>query len=302
MIQGDVFTFLNALEAEEADPRVERALAMVGGEPTVETYDDEGVEEKYLNLSEQGASFLFMDGTLDTVFVYAAASSTRNAYARWSTLIEGIGPDSSREDIERVLGAPLRSTGSYMTYEADPGFVQFDFDGASLKSVVIMSELVGGQSPAVEQPEASGATSVEGDIAVFMRAIGKPMFSPEHFAVIGLTGPATDSSDEERDGAAWQYENSGRTGVVLQFKQEIMVGALIPLASSDGDPVYPSPDQLIDGLVLPAAREAVSAHFGTPRQSIQGTDLYLVDDTYLRFDFETGQSSAVTVVQRGAEV
>ncbi len=301
MIQGDVITFLNALEAREADPRVQRALALVGGEPTVETYDDDGVEEKYLNLPEQGVSLLFMDGTLDTVFVYATASPTRNAYSRWSTLIEGIGPDSSREDIERVLGAPLRSTGTYLTYEAAPGYVQFDFDGASLKSAVIMNELVGGQSPAVDPTDASGATSVEGDIAVFMRAIGKPMFSPEHFAVIGLTGPATESSDEKRDGVEWQYENSARTGVVLQFKQEVMVGALIRLASSEGDPTYPSPDELIDGLDLPTGREAVAEHFGTPRESIPATDLYLVDDTYLRFDFEAGQSSAVTVVQRGAE-
>ena len=301
MIQGDVSTFLNALEAEEADSRVERALAMVGGEPTVETYDDGGAEEKYLNLSEQGVSFLFTDGTLDTVFVHATASSTRNAYVEWSTLIEGIGPDSSREDIERVLGAPVRSTGSYLTYGADSGFVQFDFDGDSLKSVVIMSELVGGQLPAVEQPESSSTTSIEGDIAVFMRAIGEPMFSPEHFAVIGLTGPATESTDEERDGVRWQHENSARTGVVLQFKQEIMVGALIRLVSPEGDPTYPSPDQLIDGLVLPASRQAVAEHFGMPRRSIQRADLYLVDDAYLRFDFEAGQSSAVTVIQPDAE-
>lgn len=301
MIQGDVFTFLNALGAPEGDSRLERALALVGGEPSVEIYDDEGAEEKYLNLSEQGVSFLLMDGRLDTVFVYAIASSTRNAYGRWSTLIDGIAPDSSRDDIERVLGTPLRSTSSYLTYQADPGFVQFEFDGASLKMAVIMGELVGGQTPAVEQTARSSATSVEGDIAVFMRAIGQPMFSPEHLAVIGLAGPATDSFDEERDGVAWQYENSARTGVMLQFKQEVMVGALIRLASSEDGSTYPSSDRLVDGLALPATREAVGERFGAPRLSDQLMDLYLVDDTYVRFDFEDGRSSAVTVVQPGAE-
>lgn len=146
MIRGDVLIFLNALEAEETDQRLEQALAVVGGEPTIETYDDAGDEEKYLDLPERGVSFLLTDGSLDTVFIYAVASPTRSAYAQWSTLIEGIGPDSSREDIEATLGTPLRSTDRYLTYRADPGFVQFDFDGGRLKMLVVMGMLIGGNS------------------------------------------------------------------------------------------------------------------------------------------------------------
>lgn len=301
MIQGDVSTFLSALGAEEGDARLERALTFVGGTPTVETYDDAGAEEKYLNFSEQGASFLLTDGALDTVFVYATGTSSRNAYSRWSTLIDGVGPESSREDIERELGDPVRQKASYLTYQADSGYLQFEFDGAALKMVVVMKELIGGESPDTAQPEPSSTASVDGDVAIFMRAIGQPMFSPEHFAVIGLTGPATDSFDEERDGVPWQYENSTRTGVLLQFKQEILVGALIRLASADGEPTYPSADRLIVDLALPASRDAVGARFGTPRRSSQAMDLYLVDDAYLRFDFEGGQTSALTVVQPGTE-
>jgi hypothetical protein len=145
LLLTDGLTFLDALGAEEGDQQMDRVLSAIGGEPTIEVYDEDDVEEKYLSLPEQGVSLLFMDGPLNTVFVYPTASSTRNAYTRWSTLIEGIDPNSSRVDIERLLGVPLRSTNSYLTYQAGSGFVQFDFDGDALTLVVIMSELVGGQ-------------------------------------------------------------------------------------------------------------------------------------------------------------
>jgi hypothetical protein len=144
---------------------------------------------------------------------------------------------------------------------------------------------------------------VQGEISVFMGAIGRAMFSPEHLAIIGLAGPANDSFDEERGGVLWQYEVSARTGVTLQFRQDILVGALITLLSEDGVPAYPTSGSLIDGLALPSSRQAVAGRLGAPRRSSELMDLYLVDDVYLRFDFlESGQSSLLTVVSQDVEV
>ena len=144
MTHGDASTFLNALGAREGDPELDQALTLVGGEYAVETYDDDGVDEKYLMLADRGVDFLLEDGELETVFVYAKATKTRGMYGGWATLFEGIGPDSSPNDVRRTLGAPLRSTRAYMTYESAPGFVQFEFDGESLTMAVLMRRVIGG--------------------------------------------------------------------------------------------------------------------------------------------------------------
>lgn len=301
MIQGDVFTFLNALGAREGDPRLEEALAFVGGPHEDEVFDDGGVQEKYLVMTDRGVDFLLKDGVLTTVFVYATDTPDQGIYGGWESLVAGVGSDASSDAVVQALGAPLRSTESFVRYQVDPGFVQFDFDGDALKMLVVMQEVVGGDAPQAAADEVEGAETVDGDLAVFMRAVGHPMFSPAHMAVIGLAGPATESYDEERGGAMWQYEDSARTGVTLQFTQDVLVGALIKLRAEDGKFGYPTPELLIAGLALPASRDTIGAHFGTPRQTSQQMDLYLVDDRYLLFDFDAGLSTAVTVVLPGVE-
>ncbi len=62
MIRGDVSTFLNALGAKENDPQLERALALVGGTPEVESFVDGGVKSTYLSLEDGGVEFLLTDG------------------------------------------------------------------------------------------------------------------------------------------------------------------------------------------------------------------------------------------------
>jgi hypothetical protein len=302
MIQGEIRTFLDALSAREGEERLDRALALVGGRPEIEVYDDD-IVEKYLNLPERGVTFLLNDGQLDTVFVYAAPKATKAPYPGWPTLIDDVAADSSRDDVQQVLGTPIRSTNSYLTYAADPGFVQFEFDGAALSMVVVMRELIGGPTPASTPAEQAPrtATTLDGEIVVFMRALGRPMFSPEHFTLLGLTGPASDSYDEERGGVIWQYDTAPRVGVTLQFKEETLVGALIRLASDEEEPTYPTADQLIDGLPLPSTREAVREHLGDPDQSSESLDLYLIDGCYLRFDFSDGRGSALTVILPGIE-
>lgn len=207
MIQGDVFTFLNALGAREGDPRLEHALAFVGGPHEVEVFDEGGVQGKYLVMTDRGVDFLLKDGVLTTVFVYATDTPDQGIYGGWESLVAGVGSDASSDAVVQALGAPLRSTESFVRYQVDPGFVQFDFDG----------------------------------------------------------------------------------------------DALIKLRAEDGKSGYPTPELLIAGLALPASRDTIGAHFGTPRQTSQQMDLYLVDDRYLRFDFDAELSTAVTVVLPGAE-
>lgn len=306
MTHGDASIFLNALGAREGDPELDQALSLVGGEHAVETYDDDGLDEKYLILADRGVDFLLEHGELETVFVYARATKTRGVYGGWASLFDGVGPDSSPHDLLRALGAPLRSTGTYMTYESAPGFVQFEFDGENLTMAVVMRRVIGGdasvESSAEDLTTTQKAAEVDDEAATFMRAVGSTMFSPEHMAAIELAGPAITSRDDMRDGVAWQYDHFPNTGVTIQFKEELLVEALIRLVSDDGTPAYPSPGSLISGLRLPTSREGISGHFGTPTRSSELMDVYLVDDRYLRFDFADGQNTSLTVVLPGEEI
>lgn len=141
---GDVFIFLKALGAREGDPSLEQAMAFVGGEHETETFDDSEVEAKYLVMSERGVDFLLNDGVLDTVFVFATESDEQSIYRGWTTLVDGITAASSPDDVVRALGAPKRATDTYILYEVDAGFVQFDFDGNALKMAVVMQHDIGG--------------------------------------------------------------------------------------------------------------------------------------------------------------
>lgn len=301
MIQGDVSTFLSALGASEGDARLERALALVGGEPEVETFVDGGVKSKYLSMPDRGVTFLLTAGELSTVFFYAENTAEKDVYREWPALIEGVGSDSTRDDVVAALGEPLRAREAFVTYEVDAGYVQFEFNGDTIKLAVVMRELIGGLGPEPEQ-RAPASGDVEGELSVVMNAVGLPLFSREHRALIALAGPAMESYDDVRNGEKWLYFVFPNSGVTLQFKEEVLVAALVELVVKDGSAAYPSPDLLVFGLSLPSSREGVQAHFGKPERSSQFMDLYLVDDRYVRFDFESDVSTAVTVVQPGVEL
>ncbi|GAA1912846.1 hypothetical protein GCM10009775_01770 [Microbacterium aoyamense] len=297
MIQGDVEAFLKALGAREGDPLLEQALAVVAGEYEVDVFDDADAEQKYLVAVERGVEFLLEDGIVTTVFVYAADRDDQRTYGRWPTLVEGIDRGFSADEIVAALGAPQARTPTFLRYAADGGFVQFDFDGARLSMLVVMREVV---VPTADVParSADGAPSVPGELDVFVTAVGRPLFSPEHFAVIGLAGDASESFDVVRAGVEWQVEASPRTGVRLEFREEILARAVIRLVESDGDAAYPHTARLIDGLPLPSGRDALCGRFGAPHRAEHEYDLYLVGDSALRFDFDRGASSVLTVTSR----
>jgi hypothetical protein len=144
MIQGDVSIFLSALGAREGDPRLERALALVGGEAERDTFDEDDVQATYLVFAEQGVEFLLNYGQLSSVFIYARATDEQSVYGDAATLVDGVDFSASQGDLVAALGAPKRSTDRYVLYAADPGFVQFDFDGDELTLVVVMQRDIGG--------------------------------------------------------------------------------------------------------------------------------------------------------------
>lgn len=300
MIHGDIRTLLDALGAREGDARLDAALELVGGDYETETYNERGGEATYLLLSDRGVDFLLENGVLNTVFCYATQTEDHGIYGGAASLVDGIDFTVSRVGLAEALGTPARITTTFLLYQADPGIVQFVFEGNALTQIVASRHDLGGGTPSEldlgEVVPDVGTVAVEGELAVFLRAVGHEMYSPEHLEAIVLAGPPRESYEGEADGAQWVYQNSPDTGVTLQFKEQVLVGALIELRNENGTRTYPSPELLIAGLPLPTSREVVLARLGEPDLSRDDMDLYLVGDQYLRFDFVDGQVASVTVV------
>lgn len=306
MIRGDIVRFLDALGSREGDDRLTEVLAAVGGGYETSTYLDDGVESKYLVSKEHGVDFLLEDGVLRSVFFHARSTAVQAAYDGWDGLIDGIRPDSSPESLVEVLGAPKMATEAFAIYPASPGFVRLVFSDGGLKMVVAQQVDPFDAAPLPETGDAvvvnlSGvdeASTIDGELAIFMAAVGSAIYSPEHRAALVLAGPALETHQDERADATWLYQEFPKAGVTLQFKNDIMIGALILL---DGPNAYPTPDLLITGLPLPCAREALGNRLGKEQVSSETQAFYYVRDKYLAFDFEGGITTAVSVIEPDAE-
>lgn len=301
MIQGDISLFLKALGAKEKDPSFKKAFDFIGGEYETDIYTDTGEEEKYLIMENKGVEFLLRNSSLSTIFFHVIEEEEgQGVYKDLSSLIKRLKANASSADIEKLLGAPLRSTEKHLTYEAKPGYVQFDFADGKLKTVVAMTELIGGVPAQTTQPAED--TTGEDDLMIFLRAVGTTSYSPEHLAAVVHAGPAMESEKAVHAGATWIYQSFPKSGVLFQFKNELAVRVSIELHSSDESPAYRWLDRLIPALPLPASRESIQAHFGEPFQSNEHMDLYYIEDRYLRFYFEKGQSTGITITQPGANL
>ncbi|KDA05261.1 hypothetical protein DC31_03970 [Microbacterium sp. CH12i] len=319
MIEGAIVTYVNALGTSEGEQRFTDAVALVGDQYKVETYNDRGFEEKYLIQMDRGADFLLKAGALSSVFFYAEGSRDRSPYFGWSSLVDGIGPDASRDDIVRVLGEPYYSTPQAMLYAVDDAFVRFAFEEGTLTMAVAQREAPGvgtasttSASATATDPDPDAAEAlraepeaepeIDGELSAFLNALGKPIHSPEHLALIVLAGPAMEVEEAEQDGAAWEYHRFPKTGVILQFKNELLVGALVRLIADEDESAYPRPERLVTGCALPSSRAQIKEHFGTPHYASEDMDLYLVGERYVQFNYESDQTVDVTVLMPGVGV
>lgn len=305
MIYGQVSAFVDVLGASRNDERYERLLDAIGGETVVETYVDDGVVSRYESIPERGLSFLFADDQLDTVFIYAAGKAEMAAYREEAVLIEGMSLEWKRTAVERALGTPVRATSNYLTYRCERGYVQVDFDGEDIVMVVVMAELAGGDDSGNQESAPSvirTENDLTGEIEPLMRAVGTPLFSPEHQQIIVNAGPQMESFEDDRNGVHWLYFRFPLSGVILQVEEHVLVAVLIELDGDRTDAVYPALDRLIAGVPLPALRSTVTAHFGSPRTRTSSMDLFFAGNHYLRFDYNGDRTESLTIIQPGVEL
>ncbi|GGH47802.1 hypothetical protein [Microbacterium album] len=156
-----------------------------------------------------------------------------------------------------------------------------------------------GHASADPAPRRPATAPIAGEISVFLDALGTREGSLEVLNVIGLVGPRYERHRTERGGVEWQYLVFGPNGADLQFREGVLVGALLWIAAPDGGGSYPRPEALFEGLPLPASRGEVVAALGAPTQAEVAHALYRLDDRYLDVEFADDRVVSLSVMLRG---
>lgn len=322
-VTGDITAFVAALDQPEDAAPVQSLIGSLGAEPVVEEFTDgPRGRERYLSFKDAGVDLLLEDGRLAAAFFHlrpAGPSASYAAYESPAALVDGLPSEPTRAAVRDLLGAPLSSSDdpAWDFYAVGPRFVNFAYEGDDLSLVTVMAS-----DPSEPQPGEAPVAGLEVDLEAVIDAPGGDVdafysafaaSTDEVLAKIMLRAgpePAMTHEKVEREGVEWLHVFLA--GVDLQFKDGVLVGALIRVAREDGVN-YRRADRLFDDLPLPAAREQVRAAFGTPRVSSpaqvpgESFDLYdLADgeftagqDLALSFDYRDDQVVSVSVLRRG---
>ncbi|PRY41498.1 hypothetical protein [Umezawaea tangerina] len=131
-------------------------------------------------------------------------------------------------------------------------------------------------------------TTVSGEVAVFLDALGNRKDNSKILNAIVLVGPRMETVEFDTEGERSVYYLFKPAGTELLFEDDVLVSVLVrtqPDADDDTFDVYPRPESLVDGLSATADRSQVTAFLGTPERAGAGFDRYEVNGRYLHFEF-----------------
>ena len=140
---------------------------------------------------------------------------------------------------------------------------------------------------------------LQGEVTTFLDAIGTPGGLFRVPKILALVGPTYESVDTQKPGS--EQVVFPQTGTHLFFKNEVLIGALIYVVENEGHPPYPTPTKLVPGIEPGASREQVRAVMGEPRQGSQFMDLFMVDDKYVRFDYDGDSWASLSLLLPGQD-
>lgn len=140
---------------------------------------------------------------------------------------------------------------------------------------------------------------LQGELTTFLDALGTTGGIFRVPKVLALVGPTYESVDTEKPGS--EQVVFPRTGTHLFFKNEVLTGVLIYVVDNGGQLPYPTPTGLVSGIAPGASREQVRAVMGEPRQGSQYMDLFMVDDKYVRFDYDGDSWASVSLLLPGQD-
>ena len=144
VVTGELPTVIAALGHGAEDAEVQAALALFG--PPFERSEVAvgSVTRTYYVGAEKHADLILADGVFTTAMIWIRADDDHGAYARPEALIDGVGPDTTREQILDRFGQPAWSNDDADRFwiAADaPGkvFVRFEYGAAGVVKISVTS-------------------------------------------------------------------------------------------------------------------------------------------------------------------
>lgn len=132
VVTGDLLTAIAALGHGADDAETRAVLALFGPSFERSQYPVGAVTRTYYVAERKHAELIFEDGLFEDVRIWIRSSEERGAYARPEGLIDGVGPDTTREQILERFGTPEWSndrTDRFWIAEDLPNrvFVRFEY-------------------------------------------------------------------------------------------------------------------------------------------------------------------------------
>ncbi|WP_300675968.1 hypothetical protein [Nocardioides sp.] len=137
---SDLGTFLRATGAPEGSADLAAAMAIVGGEFSVDDTPYTGPGDHYLVAPTGEVSILIQRDVATAIFLRIRGGEGFEAYSRVSGLFPGSTTAPAREEIRGLLGEPMRSAGGYDLFQVDGRFAHFEYDADGLSLITLMDE------------------------------------------------------------------------------------------------------------------------------------------------------------------
>ncbi|GAB2558277.1 hypothetical protein GCM10027033_14370 [Leucobacter ruminantium] len=145
VVTGELPTLIAALGHGADDAEAQAALALFGPPFERSQYPVGAVTRTYYVAERKHAELIFEDGVLEDVRIWVRGSDERGAYARPEGLIDGVGPDTTREQILERFGTPEWSNAHadrFWTAEDAPNrvFVRFEYVDGQVSDISLTRE------------------------------------------------------------------------------------------------------------------------------------------------------------------
>jgi hypothetical protein len=137
---GDLATYLRASGAAPGSADLAAAMAIVGGDFTVDDTPYTGPGDHYLVAPTGEVAILIQRNIATAIFLRIRGGEGFEPYSRVSGLFPGSTTAPAREEIRGLFGEPMRSAAAYDLFEVDDRFVHVEYDAEGLSLVTVMDQ------------------------------------------------------------------------------------------------------------------------------------------------------------------
>jgi len=137
-VTGVLRSVLDVLGRPAEDESVEAAMALFGPPFERSEFEIGPVVRVYQVAADGHAQLIFEDGVFTSAMVWVRESAERGAYVSPAPLVDGVGPETTRDEILARFGTPARSTDASDRFRVDGGFVRFGYVDGRVEEITAM--------------------------------------------------------------------------------------------------------------------------------------------------------------------